>query len=72
MEFLIVDGTAVTRVSARTKSQAASVYAQRNLPKTAKAKGFRVRVFSMDEATNIECLATRRDDTVETFAQEVA
>ena len=72
MEFLIIDGTSVSRVSARSKSQAASVYAGRHLPKTANAKEFRVKVFSMSEATRIECLATRRDDTVETFAQEVA
>ena len=73
MEFLVIDGGSVSRVSAHSKTQAASFYAERHLPRESKSKLFRLKVLSIGEATRVECQVTRSgDESIETIAREAA
>ena len=73
MEYVVIDGASVSRVSAHSKTQAASFYAERHLPRESKSKLFRLKVLSLDEATKVECQVTRSvDESIETIAMEAA
>lgn len=71
MEFLILEGTKVSRISAHSKGHAASIYAQRNFPMNTKSKAFRVRVIGLDQATIFDTRIDRIDDALEVCSREV-
>ncbi len=71
MQFLILDGSKISRISAHSKGHAASIYAQRHLPTNSKSKSFRIKVVALDEASTFETRIDRIDDVMDVRSREV-
>ena len=71
MQFLILDGSRISRVSAHSKGHAASIYAQRNLPTNSKSKSFRIKVLAIDEAIAFETRIDRIDGAMDVRSKVV-
>lgn len=73
MEFIVIDSSGtISRVNAHDKRRAALLYAERHLPREQRSKQFSVKVLPLKEATRIECQVSRRGESIEAIAREVA
>lgn len=70
MEFIVVDGTTLAKITASSKAQAATIYSSSRLPSNCKMRQFRLKVLQLNEAAVFNCLVTRSNDAIETVAKE--